>query len=156
MPRTDIGSLSSPRTSRFPNSIFNQQLQGLASHSATAFNNTFTSPHRQPFTPLFWLTIRLENSKSLPPLSPRTALLHSRQHTFAAGSHSTQFSCERKPLSRGISLGRTPHRSAKLLHQLFQLCSATEQHNPAQHGNGPCRNRTYNLAIKSRLLCQLS
>jgi hypothetical protein len=23
-------------------------------------------------------------------------------------------------------------------------------------GNGPCRNRTYNLAIKSRLLCQLS
>jgi hypothetical protein len=30
-------------------------------------------------------------------------------------------------------------------------------HEALLHGkNGPCRNRTYNLAIKSRLLCQLS
>jgi hypothetical protein len=37
------------------------------------------------------------------------------------------------------------------------VCPAPSPHKRAQHdGNGPCRNRTYNLAIKSRLLCQLS
>ena len=38
----------------------------------------------------------------------------------------------------------------------FLAIRTTNGRQPSADRNGPCRNRTYNLAIKSRLLCQLS
>jgi hypothetical protein len=49
-PRTDLGSKSSPRTSRFPNSIIKKLRQKTsASRPATAFNYTQSRAHRQAF-----------------------------------------------------------------------------------------------------------
>ena len=45
--RTSIGSSSSPRTSRFPNSIIKQQIHSSVSHYATAFNHKPNQPRRQ-------------------------------------------------------------------------------------------------------------
>ena len=74
-PRTDLGSMSSPRTSRFPNSIIKQQLQiTSASHPATAFNNTKSRACRQAF---------IDNSVAISSHRIRSANHHSTSTTIA-------------------------------------------------------------------------
>ena len=60
-PERDRGSTSSPRTSRFPNSIINQRYKTFASLSATAFNHTRFRQRRQAHSatrPLLFLNRR--------------------------------------------------------------------------------------------------
>ena len=167
----------------FPNSIVNQHLQALRRVQRQPL--TVLSDHRIVKTSLRFLddffTRRPDQkhsaksparlSRSTPLASPPTA---STAASFKAGPNCTQF--------RLYPQASTPQRD-NFLHQYETVLGASRPTQPPPNKkspvhvltgpnryserlqlpispailpNGPCRNRTYNLAIKSRLLCQLS
>ena len=130
--RTKTGSTSSPRTSIFPK--LNCQI------ATSSFARRF---QRQP----------LIIPRRLKIVNPFEQLSRGFSTRFSSGRDIDQTSpiSLRQPRLRRVRIVNNPSRrwkprtslSLPLFYHTFT-------------NNGPCRNRTYNLAIKSRLLCQLS
>ena len=84
--RTSTGSLSSPRTSRFPNSIIKQQCKMFDVASATAFNHNLDQPRRQASNALFGYP-QFGSMNRRPRPIPHVSV---SPQTFAAGLYSNR------------------------------------------------------------------
>ena len=79
--------------------------------------------------------------------------------SLARSLHSNRQKLLIQPSRRPQDPPKSPHTSTNLYRfRVAERLSPLLDHGDPEPppGNGPCRNRTYNLAIKSRLLCQLS
>ena len=189
-PERATGSTSSPRTSRFPNSIIKQRYQlkpaSIASrlqrqpltipsrdHTVKRSSNHFvafrdflvalkTRSRRTPTPPPLTTSAASPQTIARPPHGDSTLRI-TTDNTRASGSESVSA----LSLARSSPIvDRTQQYSTDRARYKPLYCPVTRRtlnaashptssrHHEDQHG--PCRNRTYNLAIKSRLLCQLS
>ena len=130
--RTSPGSTSSPRTSIFPK--LNCQI------ATSSFARRF---QRQPL-------IIPRHPKIVNPFDQLFSRIFD---PFSSGRDTDKTSpiSLRQPQLRRVRIVNNPSRRWK---PRSPLSLPLSYH--AFNTNGPCRNRTYNLAIKSRLLCQLS
>ena len=166
----------------FPNSIVNQHLQALRRVQRQPL--IVLGDHRIVKTSLRLLddflsrrsdqklsaTTPARSSRSAHLASPPTA---STAASFKAGPNCTQSRlhpqastpqrdnfCRPYETVLGVSRPTQPPPNKKARFTCLPGQTGTANvitcHTTSKLPNGPCRNRTYNLAIKSRLLCQLS
>ena len=88
-------------------------------------------------------TVHFRGGSELYPVEAQTASLcpPTTYQVFPVRNRTAQHHAQQKPV--------------RLLTGPDRHCTTSTSRTPTP-ANGPCRNRTYNLAIKSRLLCQLS
>jgi hypothetical protein len=149
-PRTDLGSKSSPRTSRFPNSIIKKLRQKTsASRPATAFNYTKSRAHRQAFidnsagisSPNHPRRIRSanhlktsaensDNSRLAPAPHPVSASGSRTRQNFSAGLNSNH-RVRRNTSANHTKIPAPLHRHERLLHHRpTSLTVATREIDP--------------------------
>ena len=87
-------------------------------------------------------------------ITNRAASFNPRQHNTIPDEHTSHFSSKPATTSARRIRRQPTHRAASTRRRRWGTRGVRIPHRARQYG--PCRNRTYNLAIKSRLLCQLS
>ena len=166
MPRTEHRINEFASHIQIPKFNYQTAFLSFASRSATAFNNTKIRSHRQvdfeTFLERFRDIVALDShdprgqSTSLDHPARRPLSSSQIQQNFWASPNNKLMYSSVQPLPRELHPQNPAHRQRTRPSSNPPTLKGPE-FGPPQHGdNGPCRNRTYNLAIKSHLLCQLS